>query len=184
MNKRNNLLLIIALLIAAVFTRFIPHLGNFTAVIAVSLLGGAWVKRRELAIIIPLAAVFLSDLVINNTLYATGSFQWFYPGMIYPYLSYAIIALVASFGLKGKSSNGLKLAGYGIGGSVFFFLFTNFGAWLGNPMYAQDISGLIASYTAGIPFFGRTLLGTLAYGSILVMSKVSIESYIRSLKAA
>lgn len=176
MSKRNSLLLVIVLITAAAFTRLVPHLGNFTAVLAVSLLGGAWIKRRELAILVPLAAVFATDLFLG-----------LYPNMIFVYATYAVIALVGSFALKGKATpkNGLRLAGFGVGASLFFFLTTNFGAWLGNTaMYPQTFEGLMASYTAGIPFLRNTLLGTLAYGTVLVMVKDAIEARVRSTQAA
>lgn len=176
MSKRNSLLLVIALITAAAFTRLVPHLGNFTAVLAVSLLGGAWIKRRELAILVPMAAVFATDL-----------FFGLYPNMIFVYASYAVIALVGSVALREKATpkHGLTLAGYGVGASLFFFLVTNFGAWLGNvAMYPQTFEGLMASYTAGIPFLGNTILGTLAYGAVMVMLKDAIESRVKSAQAA
>lgn len=37
----------------------------------------------------------------------------------------------------------------------------------GGTMYPKDLSGLIACYTAGIPFFRNMLAGDLAYSAAL-----------------
>ncbi|MFM7565925.1 MAG: DUF6580 family putative transport protein, partial [Flavobacteriales bacterium] len=34
-------------------------------------------------------------------------------------------------------------------------------------MYSQDVNGLLACYTVGIPFFGGTLLGKLFYSGVI-----------------
>lgn len=184
--NRKNLILVTSLLLAAVFSRFVPHIGNFTAVIAVSLLGGAWIKRTQLAIIIPLAAVLLSDLVINNTLYASGSgFTLFYPGMGFVYGAYAVIALIGRFGLSKMNNN--KYAaylGFGLASSIFFFLTTNFGSWLADPMYTKDFAGLMTAYEMGIPFFRGTVVGTLAYGMALIAVRDAILARVSSAQTA
>ena len=47
--------------------------------------------------------------------------------------------------------------------SAVFFITTNFGAWLSLEMnYPRTLAGLLAAYTAGIPFFQNTVLADLA----------------------
>ncbi len=177
--NRNSLLLVVALLLVAAFSRFIPHIGNFTAVLAVSLVGGAWIKRKELAVLIPVAAVLLSDMVLYNTTYAqyNEGIGFFYSGMVYVYGSYILIALAGKFAMKrAKLSGALRFTLFGLGASLFFFLTTNFGAWLGNPTYTQDFNGLMSSYAMGLPFLKGTILGTLAYGFALMAAKETVES--------
>ncbi|MFM6400989.1 MAG: DUF6580 family putative transport protein, partial [Planktothrix sp.] len=48
-----------------------------------------------------------------------------------------------------------------------FFLITNFGAWIGNPLYPQTFQGLMASYIAGIPFLQGSFLGDIFYSAVL-----------------
>ena len=53
-----------------------------------------------------------------------------------------------------------------LGGSFFFFLFTNFGVWLlGHETtgYAMTVKGLIECYVVAIPFFRSMLVGNLVY---------------------
>jgi hypothetical protein len=46
--------------------------------------------------------------------------------------------------------------------SLQFYLITNFGVWAAGA-YARDLSGLGASYIAGLPFLSWTVLGDLFY---------------------
>ena len=62
----------------------------------------------------------------------------------------------------------LVIGSAALAGSVQFFLITNFGAWLEPRLgYAQTFQGLLSSYTAAIPFFGRTLASDLLYTAVL-----------------
>ena len=154
-----------ALIMVAALTRVLPHPPNFSPVEAVALFGGAYFASRHWALIVPLAAMLISDLVlaaIHGGAYAT----WFGNGGIA--LVYLCVALGVFLGyrLRGKVS-GARVLGYSLLGSVLFFVVTNFGAWLFGPMYAKTPAGLAAAYTAGIPFFQWTLLGTLFYSALL-----------------
>jgi len=138
---------------------------NFTPVEAIALFGGAYFASRAWALLVPLAAMLVSDLVLAGML---GSSYAGYIGGISFWTVYACIALstVLGFGLRGKVG-GARLLGYSLAGSVLFFVATNFGAWLASPFYPQTAAGLGAAYVAGIPFFQWTVLGTLAYAAIL-----------------
>lgn len=154
-----------ALIVIAALTRVLPHPPNFSPVEAIALFGGAYFASKRWAVLVPLAGLFLSDLVLarlNGGLYAS----WF--GSTGIWLVYLCIALttVLGFGLRGKVS-GARVLGYSLLGSVLFFLVTNFGAWLSDPMYAKTLAGLVAAYVAGIPFFQWTVLGTLFYAALL-----------------
>jgi len=60
-----------------------------------------------------------------------------------------------------------NLALSALGASVIFFIVSNFGVWFSGVMYPKDLSGLVACYVAGIPFFQNTVLGDLFYSAIL-----------------
>ena len=65
-------------------------------------------------------------------------------------------------------------------GSVTFFLVSNFGVWAATNMYAKTVSGLMACYAAGVPFFRRTLEGDLLYTGVmfgLPMAAVAISRW-------
>jgi hypothetical protein len=130
-----------------------------------ALFGAAHFKNKWAAFLVPLLALWLSDLVVTNILYASyyKTFTLFYSGF---YWVYGAIALTTALGflLLKKVSFG-TVAGSSIAASLLFFIVTNFGSWPGNSLYSQDLNGLIACYAAGIPFFGGTLAGNLFYSA-------------------
>lgn len=153
------------LILVAALTRLLPHPPNFSPVAAIALFAGAHFVQRRWAFLAPLAALVVSDLALAammGGLYAS----WF--GGIGIWVVYGCIALTSALGLglRGRVT-GARVLGYGLAGSTLFFLVTNFGAWLGNPMYPQSAQGLLASYAAGVPFFKWSILGTLVYSAAL-----------------
>ena len=158
-------LILAALIFAAALSRVIPHPPNFSPIEAVALFGGAYFIPRGWALVVPLLAMFASDLVLGLV---NGGIYWSYFASAGYLMVYACIALstLLGFGLRGKVSGG-RVLGYSLAGSVLFFLVTNFGTWLGGALYPQTGAGLAAAYVAGIPFFQWTVLGTLAYAALL-----------------
>ncbi|MCK7537621.1 MAG: hypothetical protein MZV63_45045 [Marinilabiliales bacterium] len=138
------------MILAAAFTRLIPHPPNFTAVGAMALFGGAYFSEKKFAFIVPLAAMLISDLIIG-----------FHNGMLSVYLSFVLIVgigIILSQKIKLKNVVAASLLS-----SVLFFILTNFQMWVQSPLYAKDISGLITCYVAAIPFFHHTVLGDLFF---------------------
>ena len=158
-------LMLAALIFIAALTRVIPHPPNFSPIEAVALFGGAYFAKRHWALLVPLLAMFASDLVLGLL---NGGIYWSYFASAGYLLVYACIALstLLGFGLRGKVGAGRVLA-YSLAGSMLFFLVTNFGAWLSDPSYPKTAAGLVACYVAGIPFFQWTVLGTLFYSALL-----------------
>ncbi len=165
-NITRNTFLIGAML-AAVATRMLPHPVNFAPVGALALFGAAYFPKKWMAILAPLAVLWLSDLFINNVVYATqtGGMVWFYSGFYWMYGATLLTTLVG-FGLLKKVTVG-RVAGSALMASILFFLITNFACWPGNPMYAQTGAGLLTCMLAGIPFFSGTLLGNLFYSAVM-----------------
>ena len=153
------------MILVAALTRVVPHPWNFSPVEAMALFGGAYFASRSLAVLIPLAAMFLSDLILAVM---NGGSYWEYFASASFWLVYTCIALstIMAFALRGKVS-GVRVLGFSLAGSVLFFLITNFGTWLGSSMYPQNAAGLMLAYAAGIPFFKGTLFGTLFYSALL-----------------
>lgn len=157
--------LFILLVLFAAFSRLIPHPSNFTPIGGLALFGAAYFGRKYWAILVPALALYLSSLVLDNTLYAQyyEGFVWFSNPFVY--LAFGLIALFG-LGIFSKISTP-RILGGALGASAIFFLVSNFGSWLGNPMYAQDFSGLMAAFAAGLPFLRNTILGDLLYTGVL-----------------
>ncbi len=174
-------LVLAGLILLAALSRVLPHPPNFSPVAAVALFAGAYFAARKWAFIVPLAALALSDVVLasmHGGLYAS----WF--GGTGIWLVYGCIALTTAMGLglRGRV-NGARVLGYSLAGSVLFFLVTNFGAWIGSPMYPQTAGGLAAAYIAGVPFFQWTVLSTLFYSALLFGGFALLRRQVPALRA-
>lgn len=154
-----------ALIFVAALSRVLPHPPNFSPIEAVALFGGAYFAKRHWALLVPLAAMFLSDMLLG--VLRGGLYLEYFTSAGY-LLVYACILLssLLGFGLRGKVSAG-RVLGYSLVGSMLFFVVTNFGAWLSDPSYPKTAAGLMAAYVAGVPFFQWTVLGTLFYAALL-----------------
>jgi len=155
------------MVLLAAFSRLLPHPSNFAPIGAIALFGAAYFSQRIIAFVIPIISMWLSDLVINNVIYAQyfDHFVWFYQGFYWTYGSFILIGLLGLLVLKRIKIQNIFMAS--IFASIIFFLISNFGVWVSTTMYPHNFSGLIACYTAGLPFFKNTLLGDLAYTGIL-----------------
>ena len=158
-------LLLTALIFVAALSRIIPHPPNFSPIEAVALFGGAYFAKRHWALIVPLVAMFASDLVLGLI---NGGIYWSYFASAGYLLVYACIArsTVLGFGLRGKVGAG-RVLGYSLAGSLLFFVLTNAGVWAFGAMYPHNAAGLAAAFIAGVPFFQWTVLGTLFYAALL-----------------
>lgn len=169
MNKKINLRfsVLTGLILLAAFSRVIPHPSNFSPLAAIALFGAAHFSKKWQILLIPIAATWLSDLFINNVIYAQyyPTFTWFYEGFYWQYFSYLVIALIA-IPLFNKVSKERILIG-ALSATIIFFLISNVGCWVGNSFYPQNFMGLMSCYTAGIPFLKGTILGDLFYSTVL-----------------
>ena len=163
----SKLILLSALILIAAFGRIIPHPYNMSPIAAMGLLGSAYFSRKWMALLIPFLATWFSDLFINNVIYAEffNGFTWFYAGSAWVYGSYALIIMMGYLLLNTVTI--ARIASSSILATSIFFLITNFGAWIGNPMYPQTFEGLMMSYAAGLPFLQGSFVGDLMYSGIL-----------------
>ena len=157
-------------IVAAAALRLVPHPPNFSPIDAMALFSGAYLGRRWVAFAAPLAALFLSDLVLG-----------FYHGMA---TVYATVALIVAIGWSLSSRRSpLRIAGAAVAGSVTFFLITNLGMWLFSGFYPLTSAGLAACYVAAIPFFQNTVAGDLFYAALLFGGFALAERMLPRLRA-
>ena len=140
----------------AALTRLVPHPPNFAPITAMSLFSGAYFTRKQLAFILPLLAMLISDLFLG-----------FHTISIFVYLSFAVITWMGQ--QKNRVTPKLVLMG-----SVLFFLISNFGVWL--LYYPKTIDGLVTCFALAVPFFATSLLGDIFYSLILVFGFSAISS--------
>jgi hypothetical protein len=142
------------MILAAAAFRILPHPPNFSPIAAIALFGGAQFASKRAAFLVPLAAMFLADLVLG--------LHSFIP------VIYGCFALIVCLGfwLRRKQSPG-RIVVAALVGSLLFFAITNFGVWAGTGMYPKTIAGLTECFVAALPFFQNTLTGDLFFNTVL-----------------
>ncbi|MDX1584858.1 MAG: DUF6580 family putative transport protein [Thermoanaerobaculia bacterium] len=160
-NTKARLWLITAIVFGAALLRLIPHPPNFTPLGALALFAGARYGRKSLAFVLPLAAMLMSDTLLEIT---TG---WgFHSTLPAVYLTLALIVPIG-FLIRKKGIGVGTVAGGSIVASTIFFALTNLAVWATSGMYPLTLSGLVTCYVAAIPFFGNTVAGDLFFSGVL-----------------
>jgi len=154
--------LLVALIVAA---RLLPHAPNFTPVAAVGLLAGVYF-RKPWAPLLPLAGLLISDFFIGG--YGVRGMVVVYGSFGLTFLIGRIMARGGVFAGEGRfGAKSARVLGGSLAGAVLFFLITN-NVFLYTPaLYPHDLSGMMASYVAGLPFFRSQILGDLFYSGVL-----------------
>jgi hypothetical protein len=171
MDNKARLIALVLAIFAAAAMRLAPHPPNFSPIAAMALFSGAYLPRRALAFLAPLAALLLSDLVLG-----------FYPEVVFVYLSVAATVLIGWALARRKTV--LPIAAAAVAGSVLFYAVTNFGVWLVTDYYPKTVTGLAACYVAAIPFFQNTLAGDLVFTAALFSGFALAERAIPMLREA
>jgi hypothetical protein len=145
---------LLSAIVTAAVLRLVPHPPNFSPIDAMALFSGAYLGRRGIAFVAPLAALLLSDIVLG-----------FYHGMATVYATVALIVVIGWWVSSRRTP--LRIGAAAIASSITFFLITNLGMWLFSGFYPVTYAGLVACYTAAIPFFQNTVAGDLFYTVLL-----------------
>jgi hypothetical protein len=153
MNK-NRFIVLTGMVLTATASRLIPHWPDFSPIAALALFCGANFASKRTALLVPLIALFLSDLVIG-----------FYAITPIVYGSFALIACLGFWVRQRQSPT--RVATAAVASAVLFFLVTNFGVWVFETWYPKNAAGLIDCYAAAIPFFRNTLASDLLYSALL-----------------
>ncbi len=164
MNKQSNLQIIPAaiLIFCAALTRFFPHPPNFTAIGAMAIFGGSVLSNKKLAFLLPLAALFLSDLALGVF---SGTKGFYGGGQFFVYGAFLLITALSTL-IKKKTPGNLIFAAVWSG--VIFFILSNFGTWISGQVaeYPLTYSGLMKCYAKAIPFYQNEFFGNFALNAI------------------
>jgi hypothetical protein len=144
-----------------VVTHYADVLPNVAPAAAVALFCGAVFRDRLLAFGVPVVGMLLADSMI----------EWD-RSMIGVYLSLlAIVGAGMWVRVRGRKPSAVLCGA--LGGSLLFFLVTNFQYWLtSDPSLGiyhtpRTFAGLAQAYAQAIPFFRATLVGDLLYSGVL-----------------
>jgi hypothetical protein len=153
----------------AVAVRFLPHPLSFTPVGASLLFFGARGSRRQ--IWVPLLLLATSDVILTKVIYAYP-FSWDH------FVTWAWYAAILWLGTKlDRNPRPLPVLGAALASSVSFFLVSNFAAWAAwVDTYPRNLSGVMMSYVAGLPFFRRGLEGDLLFTAAMFATPVALRA--------
>lgn len=149
-SNQTKLVIAVGLIVLAVVLRYAPHPPNFAPIAAIGLFAGVYLPRRY-AIILPLAAMVISDLFLG-----------FHGLIFWTWGSFIAIGLYSALVLRKNHSLSMIIAS-SVGASIFFYLVTNFGVWVEGTLYPPTIAGLTSSYVNALPFLRNTLAGDAFY---------------------
>ena len=134
--------------------RVAPHPANFAPIAALALFGSVYLNRK-VALVVPLAAMVISDFFIGFDSLGTRL------------IVYGAFLGIAAMGLWVRNhKNVYTITSSAVLGSVIFFLVTNLPFVHPNSLYPYTVDGTVTSYINGLPFFKYTLIGDLFYTAV------------------
>ncbi|MGH9486730.1 MAG: DUF6580 family putative transport protein [Terriglobales bacterium] len=152
------------LLLAAMAAGVLPHLPNFSPVFGAMLLGGASLRRRD-TLWLPLA-LWAALCAVEALAVYHSHLGW---GLIW---TVAAMAPMAGAGeLLRRKRSLLRVGLASTLGATGFFVFSNFGVWVGGAMYPPTLAGLGACYLAAVPFYGNSVLAAILFGGVLLAAE-------------
>ena len=167
--------LIIMILLAATFrllqsSSVFSILSNVTPVGAIALFGGCYFVDRWKAFMVPLLALFISDMLLNR-IYYFDHWTFLYSGAYWIYGSFAVIVVLGHFI---KNVTFLNVAVAGLSGAVIHWLISDFGVWIGGSTdittglpFTRDFNGLLKCCYLALPFLRNMAVGNLVFCGVL-----------------
>ena len=160
---RPRVAVLIIIVFSVAFFRVMPHPPNLTPIAAIA--------DKRLAFLVPVSALFVSDLALG-----------FYSQMPIVYISFALIVCMGLWLRQRRTL--LPIAGATLASSILFYITTNFAVWAFGSLYPKTTAGLIACYVAAIPFFQNTVLGDAVFAAVLFGGFSLTERYLPLLREA
>jgi hypothetical protein len=143
---------------------------GFAPQLAMAIFGGAIIKDKKLAFILPLLSMFVSD-ALYEVLYrnGVGNISGFYGGQL---TNYILFGLMTFFGFFIKNFNVGKIVLASIAAPTAYFFLSNFMVWVNSsPLVGlnrpKTFNGLLLTLGDGIPFYAWSIAATLIFSAIL-----------------
>jgi hypothetical protein len=177
----------IAYRVAFTFSGVQADWANFSPLAAIAICCAAFFNRKT-ALIIPAAAIFFSDLLLN----AHYNAALFDTGMFSRYFSFALVLLLGFRVRQQQRFQLLSLFLSTVIGSLIFYVITNTDAWLTLPGYSKTLAGWIQALTIGTPgypptylFLRNTMASDLLFTALFVLThRVFVRSAAKTIHQA
>ena len=126
---------------------------GFAPQIAMAIFGGAVIRDKRLALFLPLVSMLISD-ALYELLYVNGlsTISGFYKGQ---WMNYILFVGLTAFGFLMKKISVRNVLGFTIGGSLLFFILSNFTVWIGGGGLGrpQTFEGFLLCYGDALAFY-------------------------------
>lgn len=168
MKMNRSLLLSLGILViaASVYRVWDGRPFGFAPQWAIAIFAGAIIKDKKWSFFLPLASMFLSDL-LYHALYLNGltAIPGFYEGQLSNYILFTALTV---FGFIIRSFNWKNIYIASLAAPTTYFLISNFMVWSSNAGYvrAKTFAGLMQCYADGIPFYAFSILSTLFFSAV------------------
>lgn len=149
-----KIFLAVSIVVLAAASRLVKHPFNFTPVAAMAIFAGCYLDRKW-AVILPLAAMFVSD-------YFIGFYDW--PVMASVYAGIAAAFFIGR--LISKRKKWYNIIAGSLSASIIFFIVTNFSVWAFFAWYPHTLAGLLNCFALALPFFRNTIMGDVIYTTV------------------
>jgi len=143
---------------------------GFAPQIAMAIFGGAIIKDKKFAFLLPILSMFVSD-ALYQLLYinGVGNISGFYEGQL---TNYVLFGLMTFFGFFIKNFNIGKIALASVAAPTAYFFISNFMVWASNSPLAglgrpKTFNGLMLTLNDGVPFYAWSIAATLIFSAIL-----------------
>ncbi len=187
LNKSTIWAFVILLVTASLYRSWDSRPFGFAPQMAMALFGGAVIRDKRFAVLLPLLSLLISD-TLYEILYTNGlsSIQGFYEGQLFTYILFVGITF---FGMLMKKINFKNVLGFTVSGSLIFFLLSNFGVWFAGAglQRPKTFDGLMLCYGDALAFYrdyglingfyGNQLLGDLFFSGLLFGAFVLVRNY-------
>ena len=151
-----DVLLVVFLIGFDVAARLLPHAPGVWPFAASALFAGRMLRIPALAVVVPLAAVLLSNVALSGD-------DWRITLVVC-----AAITLPAFAGMLARRWQGaIPVIAAVLSCSLIFFVATNFAVWAFGSLYPHTWRGLVQCYVAALPFLDKTVLGDLFWTAVL-----------------
>lgn len=161
-NNKTNIFIGAALIIFAAILKAITFPVSFNPIIAISLFSGVVITDKKLAFLMPLLAMFVSDIILEVFNIAPGFYGL---GQVGNYVSLLLVT-VLGFGMK--KINAINVVGFSLASSLVFFFLSNTNVFFFDALtYEKSLTGWMTCIAAGVPFIKNGLITDLFFSIVL-----------------
>ena len=143
---------------------------NVTPLAAVALAAGTVLSSRLAAAAVPLASMMLSNLALSP-----------YDSPLMAVIVYAALAWPVLLGGLIRRQGWLAVIGGSLASSLVFFVVTNAAHWAMTQQYPHSPEGLLACFTAALPFYRWMPVGDLAWSLMVFGGLVAAARLLQQL---